>query len=123
MRGSAGRNGGVAGGPPAETAPTQPEALVLENVNWLPGSEQSWIAVSATGTAVSVPGNPDRRHLVWGDRQGQVTQLPGEPDQITHASLSPAGPRVVYNGPNSQSAKHLLTRPSPRLLSYRTTLT
>src|SRR5258708_18458800 len=111
MRGSAGRNGGVAGGPPAETAPTQPEALVLENVNWLPGSEQSWIAVSATGTAVSVPGNPDRRHLVWVDRQGQVTQLPGEPEQISHPSLSHDGRRVVSNRQNYQCVKSILTSP------------
>src|SRR5258708_39008493 len=97
MRGSAGRNGGVAGGPPAETAPTQPEALVLENVNWLPGSEQSWIAVSATGTAVSGPGNPDRRHPVGVDRQGQGTPRPGGPEQITHPRLSPRGRPVVYN--------------------------
>ncbi len=102
---------------PAETAPTQPEALVLDNVNWLPGSEQSWIAVSATGTAVSVPGNPDRRHLVWVDRQGQVTQLPGEPEQITHASLSHDGRRVVYNGRNSQWVRDLVTGTRTRILS------
>ncbi len=73
---------------PAETVPRQPESLVLDTVNWLPGTERAWFAASATGTAVSVPGNPDRRHLVWIDRQGTITELPGDPEQITQASLS-----------------------------------
>ena len=87
----------------------QPETLVLETVNWIPGTERSWFAVSANGTAVSVPGNPDRRHLVWVDRQGAVTEMSGDPEQTTHAALSRDGRRVVFNGRNSQWVRDLVT--------------
>jgi hypothetical protein len=102
---------------PADTAPKRPDAVVLDHVNWIPGTERSWVAVSATGTAVSVPGNPDSRHLAWIDRQGQITQLPGEPEQITHASLSRDGRRVVYNGRDSQWVRDLVTGTKTRILS------
>jgi hypothetical protein len=102
---------------PADTAEKQPDAVVLENVNWIPGTERSWIAVSATGTAVSVPGNPENRHLAWIDRHGQVTQLSGEPDQITHATLSRDGRRVVYNGRDSQWVRDLVTGTKTRIVS------
>ena len=71
----------------------------------------------ATGTAVSAPGNPDRRHLAWIDRQGQITQIPGEPEQITHASLSRDGRRVLYNGRDAQWVRDLVTGTKTRVLS------
>jgi Tol biopolymer transport system component len=102
---------------PAETASRQPEAVVLDAVNWVPGTERSWLAVSATGTAVFAPGNPDLRHLVWVDRQGVVTELPGDPEQITHATLSRDGRRIVYNGKDSQWVRDLVTGTKTRIVS------
>jgi eukaryotic-like serine/threonine-protein kinase len=102
---------------PGETTPRQPEALVLDSVNWIPGTERSWLAVSATGTAVLVPGNPDSRHLVWVDRQGAVTELSGDPEQITHAALSRDGRRVVYNGRDTQWVRDLVTGTKTRIVA------
>ena len=48
-----------------------------------------------------VHGNPSNRHLVWVDRQGRMTQLPGEADSILRATVSRDGKRVVYDGNES----------------------
>ena len=104
---------------PSRPTPVRPETTVLENVNWIPGTERSWFAVSANGTAVSVPGNPDNRHLVWVDRQGQVTEIGGDPEQTTHAALSRDGRRVVLQRPEIRSGC-VISSPAPRRVSSRT---
>jgi serine/threonine protein kinase/Tol biopolymer transport system component len=108
-----------------EEAPTAnvPDTVVLENVNWLPGTERYWIAVSDSGTAVVVPGNPSRRHLAWIDRQGQVTQLSGEPDLISHGTISRDGRRVVYNGRESQWVRDVVTGSRTKISSERASWT
>jgi eukaryotic-like serine/threonine-protein kinase len=99
--------GDVAGGvraaewTPAATAPVNPETVVLDNVYWELSIERPWLNVAENGTAVYVPGNPSSRHLVWVDRQGQATRLPGDADQILRATVSRNGRRVVYDGNRS----------------------
>jgi eukaryotic-like serine/threonine-protein kinase len=83
---------------PAATAVVRPDTVVLENVNWVAGAEAQWLAVAANGTAVYAPGSASRRHLVWADRQGNVTQITGAPSQIAAATVSHDGRRVAYNG-------------------------
>ena len=53
-------------------------------------SLQPWMAVSKSGTAVYVPGNADKRSLVWVDRAGNVTPASREQCAFWQAALSPA---------------------------------
>ena len=62
---------------PASDTPRNLETPVLDRVYWALSTERSWLNVSDNGTAVYVPGDPQKRHLVWVDRQGRVTQMPG----------------------------------------------
>ena len=101
---------------PAGTASALVETPVLADVNWAISSERSWIAVSDSGTVVYVPGNPGKRHLVWLDRQGQATQLPGESDLLHQATISHDGRRVVYGGLRSQRIVDLATGTRTRIV-------
>ena len=103
--------GGVRAVPwqPASTAPRSPEAEVLDNVYWVNGPDRSWINVSANGTAVYVPGSPQKRHLAWVDRQGQISQLPGEAGPVTKAALSRDCRRVHYDVQQSHWVMDLVT--------------
>jgi Tol biopolymer transport system component len=96
-------SGGIraAGWNPKTMTPVTPETVVLDNVYWELSIERPWLNVADNGTAVYVHGNPSNRHLVWVDRQGQVTELPGDADQILKASVSRDGKRVVYDGNKS----------------------
>jgi serine/threonine-protein kinase len=82
-------------------APPRPETVALSNVYWIPGTDRPWFAIADNGTAAYVPGDPGRRGLVWVDRAGRVEPLSAELDQTTHANVSRAGRRIVYNGRNS----------------------
>jgi eukaryotic-like serine/threonine-protein kinase len=99
--------GDVAGGvraarwDPGTTTSVNPDTVVLDDVYWELTIERPWLNVADNGTAVYVHGNPSNRHLVWVDRQGQVTQLAGEADSILRATISRDGKKVVYDGNNS----------------------
>jgi Tol biopolymer transport system component len=101
---------------PGSAGRVTPEAPVLDNVNWQLGAQRSWIDVAENGTAVYVPGNPGNRHLVWVDRQGRVTQLPGEPNTISQALLSHDGRRVMFGSVNAQWIVDLESGARARLL-------
>jgi Tol biopolymer transport system component len=94
-----------------------PETVVLDSVNWIAGNERAWFNVSANGTVVYSPGSPLRRRLVWVDRQGGVTPLPGDPDAINEAMVSPDGKRVVRHGKMSQWVEDLATGTRTRIVS------
>ena len=98
---------------------TRPETLVLERVNYMPGTERSWMAVSPTGTAVFAPGDPEMRQLVWVDRQGTVTPVSSDFDQITQASVSNDGQRIAYTGRSSVWVRDLVTGSKTRILDER----
>ncbi len=98
------------------SSPIRPETVVLENVYWLPGTDRSFISVSANGTAVYVPGSPYRRHLVWVSRSGEVSPLPGEAEPITHAALSRDGRRIVHNGRDSLWVRDLSSGTRTRIV-------
>ena len=102
---------------PDSATPASPETAVLDDVYWIPGTQHRWFHASATGTAIYVPGSPARRHLVWVDRQGQVSQLPGEPDQIDQGTVSRDGRRVVYSGRSAQWTLDLATGVRTRILA------
>ena len=76
-----------------------------------------WFNASATGTAVYAPGSPTNRHLVWVDRQGHVSQLPGEPDQIDQGTVSRDGRQVVHSGRNAQWVVDLASGARARILT------
>jgi eukaryotic-like serine/threonine-protein kinase len=105
---------------PTMSSPVLPETVVVENVNWNPGVEIPWIAVSPNGTAVYAPGNPSQRHLVWVDRNGVVTQLPGEASKLTTAAVSHDGRRVAYSGYDAQWIVDLATGARTRLAAEAT---
>ncbi len=102
---------------PDTTAVVHPETVVLDNVYWTAGVDRPWLSVADNGTAVYVPGDSSNRHLVWVDRRGQVTQLPGEPAQISHASVSPDGRRVAYGNATALWVLDLATGARTRILS------
>jgi len=97
----------------------RPENLVLESVNWIPGAERPWLSVSDSGTAVYAPGDPDKRQLVWVDRQGAVTEMSGDLDQITQASVSKDGRRVAYTGRSAVWIRDLVSNTKTRILDNR----
>jgi eukaryotic-like serine/threonine-protein kinase len=102
---------------PATTTPVRPGTPVLERVHWGLNSDWPWISVAENGTAVYVPGTPHNRHLVWVDRQGHASALPGDADLIYQAALSHDGRRVVYGHIRSQWVVDLSTGARTRLIS------
>jgi Tol biopolymer transport system component len=102
---------------PSITTPRHPETVVIDSVYWVVGNERTWFNVSADGTAVYAPGSPLKRHLVWVDRKGDITQFPGEADSIKEATLSRDGQRVVRSGRLSQWVEDLVRGTRTRILS------
>ncbi len=98
-------------------AQVSPETAVLEKVYWGPSTERAWLNVSDNGTAVYVPGNALDRHLVWIDRQGRASQVPGDPEGILQATLSHDGRRAVYGGMRTQWVVDFVTGARTRLIS------
>ena len=102
---------------PSDTTPANPKTLVLDNVYHVVGNERIWLNVSDTGTAVYAPGSPFRRRLVWIDRHGNVTLVPGEPDAISEATVSRDGRRIARRGFMSQWIEDLATGTRTRVIS------
>ena len=102
---------------PERTTPVSLDRPVIELVHWALSTERSWINVADNGSAVYVPGNPRDRHLVWVDRQGRVTQLPGDAGLISQGTVSHDGRRVVYGGMGSQWILDLASGSRTRLIS------
>ena len=102
---------------PATTAPKGLDTVVIPNVYWIAGNERAWFNVSASGTVVYAPGNPLRRRLVWVDRNGAVTPVPGEPDSINEAAVSRDGKRIVRHGNASQWVEDLAAGTRTRIVS------
>ena len=102
---------------PATTTPVAMLTPVLGQVHWVPSSEKSWIAVADNGTAVYVPGNPTRRHLALVDRSGNATVVPGEPAEISQASFSFDGQRILWGALRAQWIFDLTTGSRTRLIS------
>ena len=87
---------------PASDTARNLETPVLDRVYWALSTERSWLNVSDNGTAVYVPGDPQKRHLVWVDRQGRVTAIPGEAALFSQATLSADGKQIVAGGMAAQ---------------------
>ena len=102
---------------PTATSAVRPETPVIDDVYWTLGGDRSWINVSENGTAVYVPGDPSNRHVVWVDRQGRSTQLPGSGEIVTQATLSRDGHRVVYGSTPAHWVLDLRTGARTRLIS------
>ena len=102
---------------PTATSPVRPETPVINGVYWTLGGDRSWINVSENGTAVYVPGNPSNRHVVWVDRQGRSTQLPGIGEIVNQATLSRDGHRVIYGSITAHWVLDLRTGARTRLIS------
>jgi eukaryotic-like serine/threonine-protein kinase len=97
----------------------RPEKVVIDSVNWVPGAERPWVDVSPTGTAVYAPGDPDKRQLVWVDRQGVVTPISSELDEVSQVSVSRDGKRIAYNGRASIWVRDLVSNTKTRILDDR----
>ena len=97
-------------------APVTPLTPVIENVHWVLSSERSWVAVADNGTAVYVPGNPTVRHIVWVDRRGEATVVPGAAEPISQATVSHDGRRVAYGSLRDQWVVDLKTGARTRIL-------
>jgi serine/threonine protein kinase/Tol biopolymer transport system component len=95
------------------------ETVVQSNVYWVSGSERPWMSVSESGTAVFAPGDANKRQLVWVDRQGAVTTVTTDLDQITQASVSRDGRRIAYTGRSSVWIKDLASGTKTRILDER----
>jgi eukaryotic-like serine/threonine-protein kinase len=102
---------------PTATSAVRPETPVIDGVYWTLSGDRSWINVSENGTAVYVPGDPSNRHVVWVDRQGRSTQLPGSGEIVTQATLSRDGHRVVYGSTPAHWVLDLRTGARTRLIS------
>ncbi len=87
---------------PASDTARNLETPVLDRVYWALSTERSWLNVSDNGTAVYVPGDPQKRHLVWVDRQGRVTPIPGGAALFSQATLSADGKHIVAGGMAAQ---------------------
>jgi serine/threonine-protein kinase len=82
---------------PDTTTTVLPETAVVTGVYSELTIERPWLNVSENGTAVYVPGDPSSRRLVWVDRQGRISTVPGEADQILRATVSRDGRRVAFD--------------------------
>jgi len=108
---------------PSDTTPVNPKTIVLDNVFHVIGNERIWLNVSETGTAVYAPGSPFKRRLVWLDRHGNVTPLPGDADAINEATVSPDGRRIIRRGTMSQWIEDLDSGTRTRVISNTLTWT
>ena len=97
-----GGNVAVAAWTPSMAPAVNVTTPAIARVYWTLSTERSWLNVSDNGTAVYVPGDPQKRDLVWIDRQGQPTPFPGEPAPYYGATLSSDGRRIVAGGMSSQ---------------------
>jgi eukaryotic-like serine/threonine-protein kinase len=87
---------------PARPAPTTAGATVLSDVFWEVETQvRGWMAISETGTAVYVAGNPAKSSLVWVDRDGRVDPLPAGQDLYREVALSPDGTKAVVRQGNT----------------------
>jgi Tol biopolymer transport system component len=117
-----GGNVAVAEWTPSMTSAVNVTTPAIARVYWTLTDELSWLNVSDNGTAVYVPGNPLKRDLVWLDRQGQTTALPGEPAAYYQATLSSDGRRIVAGGTGSQWILDVATGARRRVVSDVRTL-
>jgi Tol biopolymer transport system component len=101
----------------------RPETVVLDNVHWVASGEPPWIRVADNGSAIYVRSNPSDRHLVWVDRQGRASQLPGDASLFSHASVSRDGRRVTYGFNQALWVEDLATGARTRVLSDVSTIT
>ncbi len=102
---------------PAIGTPVRPEAVVLDNVYWAASTGRTWINVAENGTSVFVPGNPSNRHVVWVDRQGRMTPIPGEAGLVIQTAASRDGRRVAYGGEHTLWIVDLSTGARTRIFS------
>ena len=78
---------------------TGPVAPVAERVQTYPATGAAQFAISASGTLVYVPGGASTSlsSLVWVDRRGTETPIPGRPEAYQELNLAPDGSRVAVN--------------------------
>jgi len=90
--------GGIRAAPfdPAHPALTSAGVSILTDV-YYDSEEQAWLALSSTGTAVYVPGNPAKSSLMWADRQGRTESLGVDQGRYQGVRLSPDGTKAVVN--------------------------
>jgi Tol biopolymer transport system component len=75
---------------------TSADSSVLNNVYYEVETESvGWLAVSNTGTAVYVTGNPSKTSLVWADHDGKISPVGKEQDVYREAIVSPDGTRAI----------------------------
>ena len=82
---------------PNRRATATAETTVLENVYYRAGgsSMRTTLAVSRSGTAVYVPGDPSKTTLSWVDRNGRAETAVPVPQGFLHSVLSPDGTKTV----------------------------
>jgi hypothetical protein len=79
----------------AHPARTVADTPVLTDVYYRAENLQAWLAVSRTGTAVYVPGNPGKRSLAWVDRAGNIEAASREQCAYWQSVLSPDGSKAL----------------------------
>ncbi|HKH71875.1 MAG TPA: protein kinase [Vicinamibacterales bacterium] len=90
--------GGLRAAPFDANAPvaTTADTSVLRDVYFDVENEPvSWIAVSASGTAVYVPANPTKTSLVWVSRDGSAASTTPQQDLYREVTLSPDGQKAI----------------------------
>ena len=76
-------------------APVSADRTVLENVNYEIGWRRMSLAVSRSGSAAYVTGDPGKRSLVWVDRTGHAAPAVDAPGWFLQSVLSPDGHKVL----------------------------
>jgi serine/threonine protein kinase len=98
------------------------DRTVLENVNYEAGGwRRMALAISRSGSAVYVAGDPGKRTLVWVDRTGRVEPAAEFPAQISQAVLSPDGHKVLVQIASDLWVYELDTGARRRLTFYGNT--
>ena len=82
---------------PNRPAPATAETTVLENVYYRTGgsSMRTTLAVSRSGTAVYIPGDPSKTTLSWVDRNGRAETAFPVPQGFLHSVLSPDATKTL----------------------------
>jgi Tol biopolymer transport system component len=80
---------------PGHPQATRVRMPVLDDVYTTPVDDNSWFAVSDSGTLAYVPGDPNLGVFAWADRAGVVTPLTDKPTSVADTTLSPDGTMAV----------------------------
>jgi serine/threonine protein kinase len=82
---------------PEKSSLENTDSSVLNEVFFSSSNAKSYLAVSKNGTAVYAQGNPNKKSLMWVDRDGKIEPLSEKQAQYRALNISPDGSQVLVD--------------------------